>query len=102
MDLIYNFPAFTVLLSLLCSGIGYAVKDKKKAKVLSLCLLTTCLILNTCTLFYCIKNGSFTYMMGHFPAPWGNEIRAGLCECLMALSFNAVLIFSIKIGRAHV
>ena len=102
MDLIYNFPAFTVLLSLLCSGIGYAVKDKKKAKVLSLCLLTTCLILNTCTLFYCIKNGSFTYMMGHFPAPWGNEIRAGLCECLMALSFNAVLIFSIIGGYQEI
>ncbi len=102
MDLIYNFPAFTVLLSLLCSGIGYAVKDKKKAKVLSLCLLTTCLILNTCTLFYCIKNGSFTYMMGHFPAPWGNEIRAGHCECLMALSFNAVLIFSIIGGYQEI
>ena len=26
---------------------------------------------------------SYTYMMGHYPAPWGNEIRAGLLLSLI-------------------
>lgn len=30
---------------------------------------------------------SYTYMMGHFPAPWGNEIRAGQLEAVTALFF---------------
>ena len=30
------------------------------------------------------KGTSYTYMMGHFPAPWGNEIRAGVLEAGMA------------------
>ena len=97
MNIIFNFPAFTILLSLLCAGIGYAVRGKK-SKVLSLCLLTACFIMNACALIYCILNGAFTYQMGHFPAPWGNEIRAGIVECLIAMSFNGVLILSIVGG----
>lgn len=98
MDLIFNFPAFTILLSLLCSGIGYAVKKKTAARTLFLCLDAVCLIMNICTLFYCLKNGSFTYKMGHFPAPWGNEIRAGVMEAIMACAFNIVLMLSITGG----
>ena len=71
MDIIFNFPAFTVLLSLLCSGIGYTVKNKKAARTLFTCLDVVCLVMNVLTLIYCIENGSFTYKMGHYPAPWG-------------------------------
>ncbi len=95
---IFNLPAFTVLISLLCSGIGFAINDKRKARVLSTCLFSLCLVMNLTTLWYCSQNGSFTYMMGHFPAPWGNEIRAGVGECLMACIFNAALILSITGG----
>ena len=37
---------------------------------------------------------SYTYMMGHFPAPWGNEIRAGLLEAGMALFFCVIMLLS--------
>ena len=40
----------------------------------------------------------FTYMMGHFPAPWGNEIRGGPFEALMATVFAFVMGFSILGG----
>ena len=34
-----------------------------------------------CSLVYTVRTGrSFTYAMGEFPAPWGNEIRAGVLE----------------------
>lgn len=100
-QIIYNFPAFTVLISLLCSGIGFALNDKTKAKMLSLSLFSLCFVMNVCTLVYCVRNGSFTYMMGHFPAPWGNEIRAGIAESLVACVFNAVLILSVTGGYSE-
>ena len=39
--------------------------------------------------------GSFTFMMGHFPAPWGNELRAGPLEALLAFFFCVVLFLSL-------
>ena len=41
---------------------------------------------------------AFTYPMGEFPAPWGNEIRAGALEALMALVFLVVLLCSVLGG----
>ena len=41
-------------------------------------------------------------MMGHYPAPWGNEIRAGVLEALMALCFSVVMIFSLLGGMKHI
>lgn len=101
MDIVFNFPAFTVLISLLCAGIGFAVSNKSAAKLISVSLLCLCLAMNVLTLLYCVKNGSFTYMMGHYPAPWGNEIRAGVCESLIATLFNAVMILCVTGGFAE-
>ena len=53
-------------------------------------------------LAYCLKAGeSYTYMMGHFPAPWGNEIRAGVLEGLTAVLFGLVMFFSVIGGMSH-
>lgn len=98
MNIIWNFPAFTVLISLLCSGINFAVKNKKGAKAVTITLLTLCLAMNLVSLLYCVKNGSFTYMMGHHPAPWGNEVRAGVAECLIASFFNIVMLLTVTGG----
>lgn len=42
--------------------------------------------------------GSYTYMMGHYPAPWGNEIRAGLLEAITALFFSMIMLLSLMGG----
>ena len=41
-------------------------------------------------------------MMGHFPAPWGNEIRIGELEALMAVFFSLIMMLSIFGGMAHI
>jgi len=38
-------------------------------------------------------------MMGHFPAPWGNEIRAGVLEASMALFFCIIMLLCMWGGR---
>lgn len=43
----------------------------------------------------CDRDGEeFIYYMGHFPAPWGNEIRVGELEAFMALFFCAIMLLS--------
>ncbi len=41
---------------------------------------------------------TYTYMMGHFPAPWGNEIRAGSLEAITALFFSGIMLLSLLGG----
>lgn len=49
---------------------------------------------------YLLSTGeSFVYWMGHFPAPWGNEIRAGILEAAMALFFCIIMLLSMWGGR---
>ena len=38
-------------------------------------------------------------MMGHFPAPWGNELRVGVLEAGMALFFCIIMLLSLLGGR---
>ena len=39
------------------------------------------------------------YVMGMFPAPWGNEIRAGVLEAFTALFFCIIMLLSLAGGR---
>ena len=39
----------------------------------------------------------YVYTMGHFPAPWGNEIRIGVLEAFMALFF-CIIMFLCMVG----
>ena len=46
------------------------------------------------------ENLRFVYKMGHFPAPWGNEIAAGPLEALLCLAFSLVMGLSLIGGRS--
>ena len=54
------------------------------------------------TLIFCLGTGeSYTFMMGHFPAPWGNEIRAGILEGVTAVFFGVVMFLAVIGGLKH-
>ena len=40
-------------------------------------------------------------MMGHFPAPWGNEIRVGVLEASMAVFFCVIMFLCMISGSAE-
>ena len=98
LDFIRNFPLFTIVLSLF-SGVLCTVFKGRTARIYTAvyeCFLTA---LVSCVLWYTMKTGtSFTYVMGEFPAPWGNEIRAGTLEAVIALLFLVVLFSSVVGG----
>ena len=95
MDFIRNFPFFSIILCMF-SGIVSSVLDGKKARNICIGCVSIVTLLSATVLFYTTKTGeAFTYMMGHFPAPWGNEIRAGILEGLLATTFSMVLLLSL-------
>lgn len=95
MDFIRNFPFFSIILCMF-SGILSSVLDGKKARNLCFGCVAIVMVLSASVLAYTIRTDTFfTYMMGHFPAPWGNEIRAGILEGLLATVFSVVLFLSL-------
>lgn len=99
MDFIQNFPFFSIILSMF-SGTICSVLPGKAAKWVNTAVITAVGILSLILLIYLMGTGqSYTYMMGHFPAPWGNEIRAGVLEAGMALFFCIIMLLSMLGGR---
>ncbi len=101
MSFVQNFPFFSIIIAMF-SGILSSVLSGKKARNLSLTAIGVTGILSAAVLLHGIKTGeSYTYMMGHFPAPWGNEIRAGVLEGLTALLFEIVMFLAVVGGLKY-
>ncbi len=101
MEFIKNFPFFTIIISLI-SSVVCSIISHKAARRFSLFSSLSVLSLSVLTLIYSIQKGeSFIYIMGHFSAPWGNEIRIGVLEALFAVLFTAILLLSVRGGLRH-
>ena len=82
------------VLCLLCAVATFVAGDKWGRR-LTIGLLSVSIVLQSCVLWFCASNNtSYAYMMGHYPAPWGNEIAAGIIEPLIALLFSHFLFFT--------
>lgn len=99
MDYVQNFPCISIILCLFAGIISSGLKDKA-AMWVNAALLTVNTLLSALTLTYTLSIGQpFVYVMGKFPAPWGNEIRVGILEALMALFFCVIMLLSLFGGR---
>ena len=102
MNLIQNFPFFSIIMCL-ASGVLSSVLSGKNAKRWCIALVTTIGIMNCFVLGYVLSTGeSYTYMMGHFPGPWGNELQVGVLEALMAVFFCCIMLLSLIGGMKFV
>ena len=102
MSFVQNFPLFAIILSLVCAVISFAANDRW-ARGLTLFLLSVSVCMQAALLVFCAVNGtSYSYMMGHYPAPWGNEITVGVLESFMALLFAAVMLLSVLGGMPRI
>lgn len=101
MEFVQNVPFFSIMISMF-AGIVSSILPGKWARRLNLAAITVIGILSAWLLVFMIQSdmGYYTYMMGHFPAPWGNEIRAGVLEALMALFFCVIMMLSL-LGGLH-
>ncbi len=102
MALAHNIPFISIMITIL-AAVTSLLADKNRAARLCIGALTVVAFLSAILFAYLWQTGtSFTFSMGHFPAPWGNELQAGLFEALMALTFTVVMILSLVAGRERV
>ncbi len=104
MTFAVNFPFFSIVGSLIFAVVIFAFhKRREVCRWLAYSLVGLTCLLSLGTLIHTLSVGeSFTYMMGHFPAPWGNEIRAGVLESLLGLAFGVVLILALAGGQKFI
>ncbi|MBO4898732.1 MAG: sodium:proton antiporter [Lachnospiraceae bacterium] len=101
MDFLRNLPFFCIMLAMF-TGIVSSAVNGRTARRLCLFMVTAVLVMSSLTLYYVNGLGeSVTYMMGHFPAPWGNEIRFGCLEAFLALYFSIIMLLSVLGGLSH-
>lgn len=101
MEFVHNLPLFCIILTLF-SGPCSMIMSAKKARILNLFVIAAVGVMSFFVLLQvCISGGSYVYMMGHFPAPWGNEIRVGPLEAFMALFFSIIMLLSMVGGAAQ-
>lgn len=102
MNFVQNYPFFSIVLSLLCAVVSFIV-PARWGRRLTYFLLCASLYMQTHLLVFCAANHfSYSYMMGHYPAPWGNEVAAGIIEPLMALLFVIVILLSVSGGGKYI
>ncbi|MBO4280611.1 MAG: sodium:proton antiporter [Lachnospiraceae bacterium] len=101
MDFVRNFPFICIMLAMV-SGPVSSVLSGKKAGRLCMLVVSVCGILSGVTLYYTLRiEEPFVYTMGRFPAPFGNEIRAGVLEALMATFFCLIMLLSLIGGLKY-
>jgi len=94
MEIIRNFPCLSILLAMFSAIISSALKGNW-ARRLNTFVVTAVGCLSAATLYLTYTTGeSYVYVMGHFPAPFGNEIRFGSLEAGMALFFCIIMLFT--------
>ena len=100
MNFICNFPLFMIIGSLFSAALCLLL-PRKAALILEGVLLSVLIVLDAIVLRFTALHGEFTYSMGEFPAPWGNEIRAGTLEALVLLIFLVVILLSLALGHRY-
>ena len=99
-----NIPFISIIISMI-GAIILILLGKKANTALSVLkgILVVVGALSLLLIFYFINNGgTITYMLGHFPSPWGNELRFGLFESLLAFVFATVLLLAIAGGEKDI
>ena len=94
-----NLPFICIFISIICGVVSAVIRDGKKAYRLALWMSTVIAVLSAVLLYFLYtENASFVYSMGRFAAPYGNAIKAGPLQALLAMAFAVVMILSLLGG----
>ncbi len=99
LEFVQNFPCFSIMFCMFAGIISSAFKEKV-ARILNIAVLTINIILSAAVFVFTVNAGkAYVYVMGRFPAPWGNELRIGILETGLALFFCVIMLLSLLGGR---
>ena len=98
MQLWQNLPLFMIVLPLMCAVISSILPGKSARGVMCGVAGFACLSMMTLLFFILQRGNSYIFVMGEVGAPFGNELRIGLVECIIGLLFILIIVFSILGG----
>lgn len=100
MPVICSFPYFTVFIAMVPAIIMSCIKKDKVCYYITLVTSIICAVMSFVFLAYIVReNTSFAFTMGKFPAPFGNEIKAGPLQALFAGCFSTVMAMAVLGGK---
>ena len=92
MSFAANLPLFSIVACLLSAAVSSLLRAKAASTATKL-LSAAVAAASVFVLALGLKTGaSTTYLMGHFPHPWGNELRFGILEPLLSGVFALVML----------
>ena len=92
MPLIHHIPLLSILLLLAAAVLAALISAPRAALYLVLGIMALVLLGSLLlSAFLLPDNGVFTYNLGHFAAPFVNQLRAGSWEALFATLFSLVM-----------
>lgn len=100
MPFTYNFPFFCIFLPMVSAVIISVIRKPKVAWYICFSMTLVVALLSAIFLIdISHADVSFVYTMGKFPAPYGNEIKAGPLQGIFAVCFSVVMALSLLIGK---
>ena len=99
MRLVENIPFFSIFIMMAGGIVTPLLGGGNRARVLHMVLVGAVAVMSGLLLGYTSDGTCFCFMMGHFPAPWGNEVRAGALEALMSLVFSLVMFLTVAANK---
>ena len=98
MQLWQSIPFACIILPLGSAAVTSVMKPRM-ARTWAATIISVVTVLSAIlTVIYLNGAEHYTYMMGHYSAPWGNEIRVGMLEAVTALVFSLVMLLSLTGG----
>ena len=93
MGIAFHFPLLIIFLPMVAAIIMPLVRDSEKARNVTLVahFIQVALAITLVITLWNSPIWYFTYRMGYFPAPFGNEIGIGMLEALLACVFSIVM-----------
>lgn len=98
LELWQSIPFACVLLPLGSAAMTSVLKGKLARRWTFLVMAVVMALNAALVVIMAQRGGSYTYMMGHYPAPWGNELRAGLLEAITGFFFALIMLLSLMGG----
>ena len=98
MELWQNLPLLMIVLPLMCAVISSVLPGKGARGLMTGLSLFSLLAMGFLLWQVNEEGASYIYVMGEIGAPFGNELRIGVTECLIGLLFMLVLVVSILGG----
>ena len=95
----FNIPFISIFMLMIAAIITPLLPKKNRIPEKLSCYVIGIVAILSAYLLYSLTNSgqslAFNFSMGHFPAPWGNELRAGPLEAILSLVFCVAMLLSL-------